>query len=106
MATRSEQFRANEERHAKKKPKRAARSKPGSPPKKRKTAKQHAAQKATVALETVAKGKRASRKSTRSSANRAKSDTTYNLIEELKKGSPESRYRKSRAHDVRVRGHR
>ncbi len=66
----------------------------------------HAGKKAAYALERPSKAGRASRKSTRNSANRAKADTNLNLREEMTKGSPESRYRKARASRVRVRGSR
>jgi hypothetical protein len=62
--------------------------------------KKHAAKKATYALEDTANG-RVSRKSTRKSANRAKSDTNFNLRENLQKGSPTARFRKASA---RTRG--
>jgi hypothetical protein len=101
MATRAEQFHADEQRTGRSRV-RKGRSKPGVPRKKRSRAKAHAAKKATVALEVG--GKRPSRKSTRSSANRAKTDASYNRVEELRKGSPESRYRKAEAKGSRVRG--
>ena len=66
----------------------------------------HTGKKAAYALERPSKAGKASRKSTRGSANRVKADTNLNLREERVKGSPESRYRKARASRVRVRGSR
>lgn len=95
MATRAEQYRAEEQRKGKRKV-RSGRSKPGVPGPKRTRAKKHAAKKATYALEET-KGKRPSRKSTRKAANRMKPDAGLNRREELQKGSPENRYEKSAA---------
>jgi len=98
MATRAEQFRSDAQRtgHSH----RAATRKP------RKSAwgrdKAHAASKATHALEQ-SKG-RPSRESTRSSANRAKSDTAMNLTEEKRRGAPQAVARRGRAQASRVRG--
>ena len=100
MATRAEQFRSAQERtHRKgrvsaKKPKKAAWGK----------SKSHAADKATHALERTEPGKRPSRKSTRSSANRAKADAAFNITEETRKGSPAAKARRARAKGKRVRG--
>jgi len=105
MATRSEQFRANEQRkHAKNaKPVRAAAARrPQTDETSQRT--EHARKKATHALEITAAGKRPTRKSTRGSANRAKPDTTFNLVESLVKGSPEARFRKANARSLRIRG--
>jgi len=104
MATRSEQFHANEQRKSAKSRMRPGRTKPGVAPKNRSRAKDHAGKKATFALETTEAEKRPSRKSTRKSANRAKPDSTFNAVEELRKGSPESRFRKDRAQAARARG--
>jgi len=105
MATRSEQYRANEERSGEvKRAVRASRSKPGVPPAKRTREKQHAEKKATYAMEPVPEGGRPSRKSTRKSANRAKPDATFNLVEELRKSSPTARFRKARARVRRTGG--
>jgi hypothetical protein len=108
MATRAEQFRSEEQRThgkglhkrphkthvSKKQPKKAAwsRNKP------------HAGAKATHALESVARGARPSRESTRASANRAKPDSAFNLTEETKKGAPQNRARKARTRSLKVRG--
>ena len=99
MATRSEQFRATEARHGQSEgaaQRRAARSKPGATSEQRSRSKVHADKKATYALEPATSG-RPSRKSTRKSANRSKPDTAFNLTEQLKKGSPEARFRRARA---------
>jgi hypothetical protein len=104
MATRAEQFRAVEQKGRSAKKRRPARTKPGNPPALRKAAKKHAARKATYALEDKPADKRPSRKSTRSSANRAKPDTNFNLRESMQKGSPEARFRAARARASRARG--
>jgi hypothetical protein len=101
MATRAEEYRSTQQRTRRpgrvstKKPKKAAWDKDKS----------HAAAKATHALEPTNPGKRPSRKSTRSSANRAKADAAFNITEETHKGAPSARARKSRAKGKRVRGH-
>ncbi len=107
MATKAEQFHAEEQRlhRGKKHGKNASGSKPGSKPSVRSAKRKHAGKKATHAIEpTTAKGTRPSRKSTRKSANRAKPDATFNLQEEQRKGSPTARFRKSSARSSRVRG--
>lgn len=106
MATRSEQHHADEQRKAgaKKAKARVPNSRPGVAPEKRTRAKKHAGRKATYALEQTNPQKRPSRKSTRKSANRAKADTSLNLVEGLRKGSPESRFRKEKARAGRARG--
>jgi hypothetical protein len=105
MATRAERFHANEQRTGKtREPMRPGRTKPGLPSEVRSRAKAHAARKALYALEETADGRRPSRKSTRRSANRAKPDATLNGIEELRKGSPQSRFRKEQARAARPRG--
>jgi hypothetical protein len=52
---------------------------------------QHAGRKATYALETRQDRGRASRKSTRRSANRAKATATFDIREGLVKGTPSAR---------------
>src|SRR5450631_127454 len=106
MATKAEQFHAEEQRrHAgAKHGKNAHGSKPGTAPKARSNDKKHAGKKATHALEKPVKGKRPSRKSTRKSANRSKPDATFNLQEEQRKTSPTARFRKADARASRVRG--
>jgi hypothetical protein len=96
MATRAEQKRADDQRAqaAKKKPS-VKRSKPGTPKAARSRDKKHAAKKATYALETN-KG-RASRKSTRKSANRAKPDAALNGREQIVKGAPSRRFERDAA---------
>jgi len=105
MATRAEQFHADEQRSGKTGTrKRRSRSKPGVPRAKRSRAKEHAAKKAPYALELTVNGARPSRKSTRKSANRAKPDAAFNATEELRKGSPEARFHKEEARSTRARG--
>ncbi len=109
MATQAERFRSEQERHGKpdrKRRKPAARrpaqaETPPSPLRKRPTRR---ASKATYAIEPTQPGKRPSRKSTRASANRVKPDASFNRREEAAKTSPDSRYRKERARQKRVRG--
>ena len=104
MATRAEQARSDSQRThgvgrhkshvSQKRPKKAAWSHD----------KQHAASKATHALEDTEPGRRPSRESTRGSSNRAKADSAMNVTEEKRKGSPSNRARMSRARTVKVRG--
>jgi hypothetical protein len=107
MATRAEQFRAETQRRSSV-PKKKAKLSPGPPRTKKGTARsvQHAAKKASYALESSAPDGRRSRKSTRGSANRMKPDSPLNIRESLVKGSPEAKARKARAQSVRVRGSR
>jgi hypothetical protein len=97
MATRAEQKRADDQRAraAKKKKPSAKRSKPGIPKAARSRDKKHAAKKATYALET--NEGRASRKSTRKSANRAKPDAALNGREQIVKGAPSRRFARDAA---------
>lgn len=107
MATKAEQFHAEEQRRGgggARRGKNKSGSKPGSPPRARSPEKTHAGKKATHALERTAKGQRPSRKSTRKSANRAKPDATFNRQEQQRKGSPEARFHKAAARASRVRG--
>lgn len=105
MATRAQQFRANDQRKqsAKAKPTRSA-SSTRSPRPDASQRTEHARKKATHALEITPPGKRPTRESTRGSANRMKPDTAFNLTESKVKGSPEARFRKARAAALRVRG--
>jgi hypothetical protein len=64
----------------------------------------YTAKKATYGIEPCADEHRPSRKSTRGGANRIKPDSGFNLREQLIKGSPESRSRRSQAQSLRVRG--
>ncbi len=106
MATRAERLRATSQRKGltrkarKKASNRKSREQKHGP----KQPMSHAEHKATYALETHSKTSRASRKSTRASANRIKADTNLNLREEMTKGSPEMRARKARSRATRVRG--
>ncbi|HXX66850.1 MAG TPA: hypothetical protein VEK07_06700 [Polyangiaceae bacterium] len=102
MATKAEQFRSEEMRQGERTKRRQPQKKPKKSEWSRKS--KHAGAKATRALEKTEPGHRPSRESTRSSANRAKGDTALNLTEEKRKGSPESRARRSVAKRARVRG--
>lgn len=97
MPTRSEQFHANEQRHASKKSKKKASqhtTKKSRVKRKLNAHKNvHAGKKATFAFEPHTPGARPSRKSTRGSANRARSDTNIELRSERTKATPTSRYR-------------
>ena len=105
MATRSEQFRANQERkHTKQAPPARSAAPKHTPTIAQSRRTKHARKKATYALEIAEKGQRSTRKSTRKSANRSKPDATFNLLESFLKGSPESRFRKASAQGKRVRG--
>jgi hypothetical protein len=104
MATQAEQFRANEQRkHSKRatSPSAGKRRRPSAEASRRT---EHARKKATHALEIALERQRPTRKSTRGSANRAKPDATFNILESLVKGSPEARFRKATAKAKRVRG--
>jgi hypothetical protein len=97
MATRSEQVHAEEQRHAtKKSKKKSAEHATKKARTKRKLAAHenvHAGKKATYALESrSAKGK-ASRKSSRKSANRSKFDAPSEVRGERNHATPEARYR-------------
>ncbi len=84
MATRSETFRADEQRKG-----RARASKKPSESKKPSRAKQHAGRKATFALED-GDSKKKSRKSSRKSANRAKPESTLEIREQMQRSTPEA----------------
>jgi hypothetical protein len=103
MSTRSEKFRADEQRKGPKAAKPQVQRKRGATPAE-KHMKKHAEKSATYAMEPVPEQGRPSRKSTRKSANRAKPDTNLNLREARQKRSPEQTYRKARAQRTRVRG--
>ena len=108
MATRSEQYRAEQQRrNGKGRTVRKGRSKPGAARSARTRAKKPAGRKAPYALEPSANASaRPSRRSTRASNRRAKPDSTLDLVEEIRKGSPQARYRKQRVRTTRVRGSR
>jgi hypothetical protein len=97
MATRSEAFRANQQRHrSKQAKKRAAEHAAKKDRIKRKAGAHenvHARKKATTALEAHPKGKRPSRKSTRGSANRSKYDSSIERRGEMTHATPEARFR-------------
>jgi hypothetical protein len=106
MATKAEQFRANEQKSGAKgkKPKRRSTRKPKKAAWKRES--HHAETKATHAIEErPSTGKRPSRVSSRGSANRAKGDASFERREEGKGTSSDAQYRKAKARSSRVRGH-
>jgi hypothetical protein len=114
MATKAEQTRAED---AKKGPnpkrvKKAAQKKPakraaaeGAPARSRNEGTK-AGKKASFAKETTAPGKRPSRKSTRSSANRSKPDTNLVLRSERAKNAPSDAARSKQARTSRTRSKR
>ncbi|MGH7280665.1 MAG: hypothetical protein ACRELY_04010 [Polyangiaceae bacterium] len=107
MATQSEQFHADEQRRdGAKKRKKASQANERDAQKVRGRAKKkgHTESKATYALEQKTDGKRPSRKSTRKSANHAKSDAGLTRVEQQRKGSPDAAFRKSRARSKHPRG--
>ncbi len=96
MATRSEQFRAQEQRQ-------------GDKPKAKATPKRngnggHVAKSANVVRESPSDDGKRSRKSSRGSAHHAKADSTVEHAAEMKKSSPKNQNAKSRARAKRVRG--
>jgi hypothetical protein len=97
MATRSEQYRAQAQRHPSKQSKKKSAEHASKKSRvKRKVAGREnvrAGKKATAALEPRPAKARPSRKSSRASANRMKYDTNLELRAERAKKSPESRYR-------------
>lgn len=103
MPTQAAQFRVEKERaDAEKKRRKEADAKKAKAAKAAKTGR--TAAKATRAQETTEEGKRPSRKSTRKSANRSKADAALNGMEQLKKGSPDARFRKAKTQRTKVRG--
>ncbi len=107
MATQSEQFHADEQRReSAKKRKNAPRSNGSETQNVRDGARKrgHTESKATYALEPKTVGRRPSRKSTRKSANHAKSDAGLNRVEQQRKGSPDAAFRRTRARAKRPRG--
>lgn len=91
MATRSEQFHADAQRHASKKSRKRAADHATKKARKKREVKAHenarAARKATVALE------KGSRKSTRKSANRSKFDAPTEIRGERTHATPSERHR-------------
>jgi hypothetical protein len=105
MATRSEQFRVNEQRkHRKSETPTVSTAAKRTPATETARRAERARKKAVHALELSAPGQRPSRKSTRGGANRIKPDASFAILETLVKGSPEARFRKARAKSTRVRG--
>ena len=97
MATRSEQYRAQAQRHTTKKSKKKAAAHAAKKGRIKRKLKAHenvrAGKKATVALEPRSTTARPSRKSSRKSANRLRSDTSIEVHSEYVKATPEARYR-------------
>lgn len=104
MATQSEQFHADEQRREGEKKRKKAQSKADTQKVRTRPKKGHTETKATYALEPKTDGKRPSRKSTRKSANHAKSDAGLTRVEQQRKGSPDAAFRKSRARSAHPRG--
>lgn len=100
MATRAEQAH-DETQRAQAKAKRTKKAAAKKAP--RAKGRTHLSKKATVALEAPRPG-RPSRKSTRKSANRSKTDSNFNLRESMTKGSPEARARRSKVRASKARG--
>lgn len=67
--------------------------------------KKYAERSAPYAMEAPSPSGKRSRRSTRASSDHLKPDASLDLREQLQKGSPEARYRKTRAKAARVRGH-
>ena len=91
MPTRSEQFKADAQRTHSAAPRPATETPPPEPH-------GHAEKKAAYAREAVPEGGRPSRKSTRKSANRSKTDTVVVHAEQMKENTPESRFARTNAH--------
>ena len=105
MATKAEKVHAEEQKHGlTPRAKKRAKAKKTPAQKAAPHENKHAGAKASYALEAPSKTGRASRKSTRKSANRAKPDTNLTLREERRKRSPDTRARKAKARVSRVRG--
>lgn len=90
MPTRSEQFKADAQRTGSVPP-RAAAEAPHEPH-------GHAAKKATYAREAPAESGQPSRRSTRKSANRAKTDTGVVRAEQMKQQTPEAQFARNQGH--------
>ncbi len=104
MATKGQEFRAEEQRAARK-PKKKAKAKTHKKGEPIRAADGRIGEKATYAQEPKrAEGAKPSRKSTRKSANRSKPDSALTRREEARKTSPDARARKSRANSTKVRG--
>jgi hypothetical protein len=88
MATKAQEFRAAAERNAAVSKKRTAKS-PAVTPRRTHNEARRAGKKSTYGIETV--GARASRKSTRGGANRAKPDSALRITARIRNASPEAR---------------
>lgn len=106
MATKAESVHAREQRHGltPRARKRGKAKKTGADRLGAAHESKRAGAKATYAQEAPSKSGRASRKSTRGSANRSKPDTNLVLRAERKVRAPTSRARRARARATRVRG--
>jgi hypothetical protein len=104
MATRAEQFRSNQQRANGGKAKRRSAKKPKKSQWSHES--KHAGRKAAYVLEDKAPGARPSRRSTRKSSNRAKSDHLFDTLEGVAKTAPEPRASRARARQTKVRGRR
>ena len=91
MSTRSEQFKADSQRTGSVPPRATAEAPVQEPH-------GHAAKKATYAREAQSEHGQPSRKSTRKSANRAKTDTGVVRAEQMKHNTPEARFARTHAH--------
>jgi hypothetical protein len=103
MATKSEQYRANEQRQSRAQKPKKRRTEPAAGARGRSRTSARIAKKATYALER-GQAKRPSRKSTRKSAHRSKTDAGLVGREELRTTSPEARFARSRARAKGVKG--
>jgi hypothetical protein len=98
MATRSEQFRAKTQRDA------AAARTEASAETRPHAEHGHVEKKATYAHEEGVALEHRSRRSSRKSANHAKTDTTMIHAEQMKQGTPQQTYERTEARASRVRG--
>ena len=99
MATRSQQFRAETEREAAK-----AKDTPSTAARAHDDGSSHTAKKATYAREEGVAPDQRSRKSTRKSANHAKTDATVVHAQQMKQSAPEQVYERSAAKAYRAGG--
>jgi hypothetical protein len=88
MSTRAEKFKADAQRTGSVPPSATTEAAPQAPH-------GHAAKKATYARETQPENGQPSRKSTRKSANRAKTDTGEARAEQMRQNTPEAQYARS-----------
>jgi hypothetical protein len=98
MPTRSERFKADEERKAQTRTRKNEHTEAEA-----QAPNGHVAKKATYARETP-RSSRPSRKSTRKSANRARNDAARTIANEQEASSPKARFERKAALDARARG--